>query len=356
LTDSPPTKEDIMARTRPLVAAIAAATLLLTGCGSGGDGGGGKLTYEDSPLSKYLSEIFSGGLSPDATTQERQEYYDEQQRRTEELVAQCMTKEGFEYVPNTSNGGTVVSDDGDQMWRPDDRDWVEKYGYGAVNNPWQEQNDAQGPEATEPPPDPNQPYVDSLTEAEQQAYYEALWGKQTEPDPSADPDQPQEYNWENGGCYGWAQHEVSGDNPWELDENKPIIDAIQKFYETMQSSPEFTKLDADWSACMTEAGFSGFKTQSEAQNSIYEMINKYWENGSQGEGEQDPNFGTIKDPAYAEIAEQELPLAVADLDCREKTDYRQQQLRIQFAAEEQFIADHKEELDAMKVRAAQTKK
>jgi hypothetical protein len=47
---------------------------------------------------------------------------------------------------------------------------------------------------------------------------------------------------------------------------------------------------------------------------------------------------------------------VADLGCREKTDYRQQQLKIQFAAEEQFIADHKEELDALKARAEQSQK
>ncbi len=342
-----------MARTSSFVALIAASTLALTGCGGGGNGGDGQLSYEDSPLSKYLSSVFTNGLSPDATQQEQQEFYNEQNRKTEELVAQCMTKEGFEYVPNTSNGSVTIGDDG--MWRPDDRDWVEKYGYGAINNPWQEQNGGET-QATEPPADPNQPYVESLTEAEQQAYYEALWGKPQEPDPDADPNEPQEWRWEDGGCYGWAQHEVQGENPWEQDENKPIIEALQKFWETMQSSPEFTKLDADWSTCMTEAGHGGFKTQYEAQDSIYQLINKYWENAPQGEGEWDPNFGTVKDPEYAKIADQELPLALADLTCREKTDYRQQQLRIQFAAEEQFIADHKEELDAMKARAEQAQK
>ena len=345
-----------MPRTRPLVALIAAATLALSGCG-GDVIGGGELTYEDSPLSKYLSAIYSGGLSPDATQQEQQEYYNEQNRRTEELVAQCMAKEGFEYVPNTNNGGVVIStdDDGENMWRPDDRDWVEKYGYGAVNNPWQEQAETQQPEASAPPADPNQPYIESLTEAEQQAFYEALWGKQ-EVDPDADPNEPQEWRWEDAGCYGWAQHEVQGDNPWEQAENKQIIDAIQKFYETLQSHPDLAKLDAEWSACMTEAGFSGFRTQQDAQNSIYDLINKYWENAPQGDGEWDPNFGTVKDPEFAKIADQEIPLALADLTCREKTDYRQQQLRIQFTAEEQFIADHKEELDAMKARAEQTQK
>ncbi|MGC3953869.1 MAG: hypothetical protein QM804_06390 [Propionicimonas sp.] len=343
-----------MAPTRTLVALFAAATLTLTGCGAVGNGDDGKLDYQDSPLSKYLAEVFNNGLSPDATPQEQQAYYDEQNRQTEKLVAECMTEQGFEYIPNTSNSGVVVGDDeGENLWRPDERDWVEKYGYGAVNNPWQEKNRDE-PEPTAPT-DPNEPYVQALTEAERQAYYEALWGKGQEVEPGQE-DQPQEYDWTKAGCYGAAQHEVQGDNPWEQEENKPIIEALQKFWTDMPNDPAYAKLDADWAACMTEKGFGGFKKQMEAQDSIYQLINKYWEGAPQGEGEQDPTFGTIKDPEYAKIADQEIPLALADLDCREKTDYRQQQLKIQFAAEEQFIADHKAELDAMKARFEQAKK
>ena len=344
-----------MARTRSFVALIAAAALALTGCGGGGGGGDGKLDYEDSPLSKYLAVLYSGGLSPDATPEEQQQYWNEQNRKIEELVAQCMTEQGFEYVPNNPVVDTPVPiDDSENMWRPDDRDWVEKYGYGAVNNPWQEEGNGPQP-MPEPtmPVDPNQQYVENLTEAEQQAFYEALYGKPIEPRPGEDDVQ---YDWRNQGCYGAAQHEVNGDNPWDLQENKAIIEAINTFYETVQNNPEFAKLDADWAACMTEAGFGGFAKQYDAQDSIYQLINKYWEGVPQTDGEMDPNLGTVKDPEFAKIADQEIPLALADLTCREKTDYRQQQLRIQFTAEEQFIADHKEELDAMKARAEQGRK
>ena len=345
-----------MARTRSFVALIAAATIALTGCGDGAKGGDGKLDYDDSPLSKYLSSIFSGGLSPDATPEEQQAYWNEQQRKTEELVAKCMTEQGFEYFPNNPQVDTPIPVEGDteNMWRPDDRDWVEKYGYGAINNPWQEQGDPTveplpDPEATAPP-NPNDDYVNSLSEAEQQAYYEALYGKQVEPAPGEEPT----YDWRNQGCYGAAQHEVNGESPWEMAENKAIIEAIQKFYEGLQNLPELAKLNGEWAACMTEAGFSGFRKQEDAAQSIYDLQQKYYEDAYKGgEENPDPNIGTMKDPEYAKIAEQEIPLALADLGCREKTDYRQQQLRIQFAAEEQFIADHKEELDAMKARAEQ---
>lgn len=346
-----------MSPVRTLVAAIAAATLTLTGCGAVGLTGDGKLDYEDSPLAKYLSVLYSYGPGPDATAQEQQEFWNEQQRKTEELVAQCMTKEGFEYVPNTNNGGVVFSSDGDDMWRPDDREWVEKYGYGAANSPWQEQQqeqtEQQGDTNPEEYTDPNQPYLDSLTEAERQAYYEALWGKGQELDPDADPNEAQEWNWETAGCQGWAQHEVQGSNPWEQDENKPLVEAVQKFYEGLQNNPAFTELDAAWASCMAEKGFGGFTKQWDAQNSVYELLNAYWQSN---EGPQGEDFGTIKDPEYAKIAETEIPLALADLECREKTDYRQAYLRAQFGAEEQFIADHREELDALIARAEQAKK
>ena len=345
-----------MARTRSFVALIAAATIALTGCAGTVNGGDGKLDWDDSPLQKYLAAVFSGGLSPDATPEEQQAYYAEQQRKTEELVAKCMTEQGFEYIPNNPQVDTPIPvDGGEEKWRPDDRDWVEKYGYGAINNPWQEEGGGPGidpmPEPT-PHTDPNQAYYESLSEAEQQAYQEALYGK---PQEGGTDDEPVEWDWTKAGCYGAAQHEVNGESPWEQKENKPIIDALQKFYEGVQNLPELAKLDADWAACMTEAGFPGFSKQWDAQNSIYDLINKYWENAPQGEGEQDPNFGTPKDPEYAKIAEQEIPLALADLGCREKTDYRQAQMRIQFAAEEQFIADHKEELEALKARAEQSR-
>ena len=346
-----------MIRARSLVALVASAALALTGCAGEPGGGDGKLDYDDSPLSKYLSSIFNGGLSPDATPEEQQQFYNERQRKVEEVVAQCMTEQGFEYVPNNPQVDTPLPVDpgGENMWRPEDRDWVEKYGYGVVNDPWREREEPTAEPAPEPtgPTDPNQAYVESLSEAERNAFYEALYGKQTEPQPGEETD---EYDWRNGGCYGFAQHEVSGDDPWSLAENKSIIDAIQKFYMSLENDPGFVKLDAEWSACMTEAGYGGFKKQADAQESIYQLVNDYWENAPTGEGEQNPNFGTPKDPEYAKIAEQELPLALADLGCREKTDYRQQQLRVQFAAEEQFIADHKEELEAMKARAEQGRK
>ncbi len=146
-----------------------------------------------------MSAIYGGDLSPE----EQQAQFDDQNRQIEEKVADCMVEQGFEYVPNTANGGSVSTDD--VAWEPDDRAWVEQWGYGAVDNPYNEQP---VPEADEYV-DPNADYVASLSESEQTAYYEALNGPQpSEEDQAAMEDGTYDYDWTAAGCYGAAQHEV----------------------------------------------------------------------------------------------------------------------------------------------------
>ncbi|MGC3953882.1 MAG: hypothetical protein QM804_06455 [Propionicimonas sp.] len=344
--------------TSRLLTPLIAAALLMTGCAVAPPGGttgttdGTMLAEKDSPLVKYLSFLFNPGNSPDSSPAEQQAYRNEQEQRRQKVVAQCMTEQGFEYTPFVEGGGTVATGDSDENpWRPDDRDWVEKYGYGATQNPYQ---DIPEPEPNQQV-DPNQAYVESLTEAEQTAYYDALNGKPREVAEGGSDDDAPAWKWEEAGCFGRAYHEIEGKDPWQQEENKPIMAAIQKFFDGVQSGPEFAKLDADWAACMTDAGRPGFAKQPDAQDSIYQLTDQYWKDRSPKDdgSEQDDTLGTMKDPEWAELADQEIPLALADLECREKTDYRQAQLRIRFAAEEEFITDHKAELDAFRKRVEQ---
>lgn len=290
-------------------------------------GGDSELDPRDSPLSSYLNG------QADMSEEEMQEHFTEQQQEIEELVAACMTDEGFEYVPvdQSQNGG--ISFSGDE-WNPDDREWVEQYGYGAVNFPGRDTPVDPEQEFV----DPNQDYVMSLSGSEQAAYYETLYGPQPTEE-EMNEDGGYEYDPLNAGCYGSAQQEVQGADPYSAEENKPLMDALNEFYTDLQNHPALAELNADWSSCMADAGFSGFATQPDAQNSIYDDINAYYE--SQTEPVED-------DPELAAIGERELDLALADLDCREETDYRQESLRIQFELEEQFVQEHKAELEALK--------
>ncbi len=333
-----------MRSTGPL-AAIAATALALTlaGCSTGGN----ELTYEDSPLNEYLTSAFGGDMSPE----EQQKKFEEQQRKQEELMAECMAKEGFEYTPNLQNGGMVIaSDDDDAKWEPDKKSWVEKYGYGIVNNPFNSESGNQPEEYV----DPNQEYLESLSESEQQAFYETAYGVPPEEDEIPE-DGAFEYNWEDAGCQGWAQHELQGEDPWQSDEFAELRDKMSELWSSTQDAAEYKTLNSKWSKCMADAGEPGFKTQMEASQSISDEQGKIYE-AAYGDGTEvdpanieDPN----KSPEMKELGEKEIALALVDLGCREETDYTQSSLKIQFALEEKFIKDNKAELEAFKAAAEQ---
>ncbi|CAH0169516.1 hypothetical protein SRABI76_01244 [Microbacterium oxydans] len=338
-----------MRSTGPLAALAATAMVfVLAGCtGTPGDDG---LTYEDSPLNKYVAAAWGGDLSPE----EQQKQSEENQRKVEELVAECMADEGFEYTPNTDNGGMFASADGD--WEPEKREWVEKYGYGMVNSPF---NERQEEEPAEEYVDPNQDYVQTLSETEQTAFYETLYGASPDED-ELNEDGSYEYRWEDGGCQGWAQHEIDGDDVWQSDEFSEIRTKMEEFWTTTQEAPELADLNAEWAKCMADGGEPGFTKQADASQSIVDEQNALYDaaygDGSEPVDTESPEFVEPSDsPEMKKLGEREIELALVDLDCRKKTSYMEESLKIQFALEEKFIAENKAELDAFKAAAEQSK-
>ena len=334
-------------RTRRLPAALtalAATAVVLAGCSSSSGGGGDDDAERESPLAVYLNAVYGGNLSPE----EQQAQDADRNRQVEEMVASCMQDDGFEYVPSTDGGGVVFSGD-ENGYEPDDRDWVSQYGYGAINYPGDDVRADTGEEYV----DPNGDYVASLSESEQTAFHEALNGPQpTEDEQAAMEDGSYEYDWTTAGCYGAAQHEVfETEDLSESAEFAPLFDQINALYENSGNSPELVALDGEWAECMDAAGHPGFTAQVDAQNSIYDALNELYESlpvDAEGNSSGEPDQA-----ARDAIAEKEIPLALADLDCREETDYRERAEDIQFELEEQFVADHKTELDALLAAAEQ---
>lgn len=322
-----------MSRRAPVIAILPLLALAVTGCGAS-NAPDGVVDAAESPLSKYMMAIY--GISDDEEEWQKQAI--EQSKETETLVAACMGDEGFEYTPQENN----ISFDAGIEWKPDSQEWVEQYGYGSVNFPGRDEQ----PDPEDVPQDPNQDYVASLSESEQAAYYEVLYGVQPTEDELAE-DGSFTTTWEQQGCYGQASHEVQGDDPMQLEKHKPLTDAIQAFWEKSSSAPGLAEIDEAWASCMAEGGYSGFTKQVDAQTSIQDELNAYYE--SQTEFVEN-------DPELAEIGTREIELALVDLDCREKTDYRAKAQKISFALEEQFIADHKSELEALKADAEQGRK
>lgn len=342
-------------RTALLPAAAVAAVVSLAGCGQIG---GGTLSYEDSPLSTYLSAAWGGGI--DVSVEEQQKQLDDQNREIEELTAACMKEAGFEYIPNTSNGATIMS--GDDLWQPDKREWVAQYGFGIFNNPYNEQDMG----STEEYVDPNQEYVASLSESEQSAYYVTLSGEGVTEEQANDPD----FDWStmDNGCQGEASEQVYNSSAQEdlYAQYEPLMDRMSELYTTVQSSAELKELDREWAACMADNGQTGYTRQSELTEKLYEVQNAFYEEQSTAYEDFDFENATEAEiaaldaasdpsstPEWKQQAEEEIELALVDFDCREKLDYTNKSLRLQFDAEEKFIADNKAELEAFRAAAEQ---
>ncbi len=336
-----------MSMSRPLLAlpTLVAAAVLLAGC-TGSPAPSTSDATSSSPLEEYLGAIYGGGGTPE----EQQARLAEEQKKREEVVASCMKEKGFEYTPDLQGAISSLSA-GDDVWNPDDREWVSQWGYGAVDSPGR---DEQG-DPTTTWVDPNADYLDTLSESEKTAFTEALWGRgstdtSTGASTAEGSDEAPVWDWKTAGCQGAAQHEVSGENPLTTDEFAPLLAAINELWQQASTYPGMPEADRDWVACMDDAGYPGFTSQPDAAQSIHSEVSELWNAqgaGSSAEpGEPDP-------AALAEVKEKEIALALADLDCREKTDYSARADKARRDAESAFVTAHKAELDALKAAAAQ---
>lgn len=267
-------------RTAAVAAALITLTLGLAGCGSdGGTNNGGESPSEPElgPLDKYFEQMYGD--------------YDEEQSnadmiRIEELTAECMAELGFQYTPvdYSSQGGMVVSSEADDIpW--DTLEFAEQYGYGATTNPWGDEQPL--PEETgEEWVDPNQEYVETMSETEQQAYWEALYGVQNFDE--TDPEAEYEYNWEDAGCQGAASNEVYGDMGMggSDDEFTALQEDMNAMWEASMADPRIAELNAEWATCMADAGYAGLAEPADAQNLIYEKTNAIYEDAY---ADLDPN-------------------------------------------------------------------
>lgn len=312
------------------VASAVAAMMALAGCSNGGGdgGGGGDLTYEDSPLSEVFAELddFSG-----MSEEEMQAESDRQMMEIEELTAACMAEQGFEYIPvDWSESGGVISAETDVDY--ESREYAEQYGYGITTMYSEDESSSSEEDA---PEDPNQAIVEAMSPAEQEAYYEALYGQMDE-----EPAEGEEISYEPSGCSGEAQMQVYGDQMelWEDPRFEELFEAMDQIYTDAENDPRMAELNTAWSDCMADAGHTDLADPSAAQDSIMTAADGLW---SESEDPSDI------EPEMADLREREIALATADWDCKDSVDYQQTSLEIQFEYEEEFVEEWQADIDAL---------
>lgn len=338
-----------------LAAGAPALLLIATSCG-GAASSESELTWEDSPMSEVYASLFG---DDDRTQEDYERESVDQERRLEELVASCMADEGFDYTPRPVDNGSfaVVDDD----WGSEE--WTQQYGYGITTQYGMEIPE----EEAEQWSDPNEAYLEAMSDSERIAYEEAMWGPPMEIDEAdwdEEGDMSSDYDWESAGCYGAAQHEVyeSGFEEdqamWEDPALEEFFEAYDRAYQEAERDPRIVELNGEWSQCMEDEGFSGLTDTSSAWDLIQDESDRIyteaeelidwesidWENLPDG---TDPHQETMEELGLAELREREIKVAVADYSCQQELNLESEQLKVIFEYEETFVEDHQSEIEQL---------
>jgi len=290
------------------------------------------------PFSTPLDEFLGASIWQNADEVRRAG--DDLNNRREELIAQCMREAGFDYIPDPNSGrwtvGTIVGDE----TQPNSREWVTRYGFGIVSGQWQSRfsnNQRIGS-------DPNEEHFNTLNESEQAAFLIALNGP---PNliPSPNMTEADWANfWRNRGCWGNSQQkafEESSLSQSSNDEFASLFEAINEMWTSVSDSIGMEAIYRDWSDCMADQGHPRFERPYDAAASIAEEFNLL-----QFLGDDDVFAANA-------IRENELELAVTDFNCRESINYQTRRNALFFAAENQFVEDHRSALEAYRAAAEQ---
>src|SRR5665648_532382 len=328
---------------RILAAALGAALVLtLTACG------GGKGPEGNDPETPRLGPIDQ--LFQDTYGDYNQDQANADQMRMEEATAQCMSEQGFDYTPvdySAMSGSMVAPDPSEIQWGT--LEFAKEWGYGITTNPYSDQEQAPvDPEQQWV--DPNQAYVEAMSATEQEAYYLALYGPQS----TQEYVEGEEYvwNWEDAGCQGYAQHEVSPNSMGGQDsEYTALMDEMNAMWESAMADPRLAEIDAGWASCMSDAGYPGLAKVDDAQAQVYAQVEPIWNDayGNMSPDATEADYAAVQEEVDAQVAAitaEEIETAVADFTCRDDVNYTETQTDIYIEYQQEFYDAHKTELEA----------
>jgi hypothetical protein len=238
---------------------VLAALVLVPALGLAACGGDSGTAAEDdlrNPTNSPLAKLLGFDTSPAEQRAKDLEMQD--------VIAECMRGEGWEYTPVDWNAQNSFSDEWEEQME-DPLAYGEKYGYGVVRQ-YELGNDVPDTGGME---DPNWDYVQTLSEDESEQYYASLYGQSPE---ITDPEEFVPPPLEEQGCQGKAQLEVFGDSPWN---NPDISAALEEMYQDMADDPRIADANEAWAACMAEIDESyEWANPDEIWGYLYERLNE----------------------------------------------------------------------------------
>lgn len=227
-----------------------------------------------------------------------------QHQRLESLIADCMKKQGFQYLPATGQDRRTrpaeVLNGRSSVLRPAEevRTFRQKYGFGSVYARLVFPDDpavALGEGEKGDGKDPNADIRTALDNARRRQYDLALTGVTNEPGPTYTP---------SAGCQGEAEAKIW---PGGAEEQKKVQEARERASSAFQTDPAVVAAAQKYADCLREKGYRvPSRTPGEIEVSLYEQALAVEE-------------GSVSKADAAEGLRKEIEAALADLQCR--TDY-----------------------------------
>lgn len=326
----------------------------MTGCGKDGDPSAASSTngQDKSPLSEYMGSDFTGagpggfrvaiGGNDEQPTEEQLA----QRRRVEDAIATCMRSQGFRYVPVPPESNP--KDKFAAAFRLPPDKFAEQYGYGISTIDFS-QADSE---------DPNTSIRNALSPRARAAYDKALNGQQ----------QPQTNDSGGGakvtvrgpgGCRGKAIDQVYGAGTaaskgargaQEMRQFDSLFRDLETLSNRIQNDPKVVAAARTWSDCMADKRQTGLHKPEDAREKVMQRFDQLMgiHPGANKPVTIGPDSLKNVDPAkLATVRRYELAVAKADYDCRQQ-GYDKTYKDVQYAAEREFIADHKNILEQFK--------
>jgi hypothetical protein len=283
---------------------------------------------------------------------------DEQQqmRQVEDLVAGCMRDRGFEYVP-IDPAESHQEDPFAAVYALPPDEFAREYGYGIST--LTTSSDSSEDEVK----DPNMDIREGLSEAAREEYDRALWGETVDATAvGSDAVEPTSQeggepgNSEDQSCYELANEEVYGEGAYDEQQDGADLSEFDGLFEDMQAvrwrienDPRVAEAIRTWSDCLAAAGHGGFTTPEAAQQDVIERMMDLYGSTTVNEGTdaeaQIMNMETdIDEAALRELHDYEVDLASADYECQQQ-HYVEVQREVALALEEQFVEEHRAELE-----------
>lgn len=345
-----------------------AAVVAIAGCG----GGDTQASSDDvsSPLGEFLGEddIFFGDVDED----EAQERFIAEERERQAIIAECMREQGFEYTPTDPEQYVFFGGEGEDGLEYGEDEWIAKYGFGISTQRFSQES--VGPDLVgyddsfdgfDSDSDPNFAYLESLSESEQEAYQEALYGDDAfgEFDDTLSEEEQEaaieDIEWEPSGCEGEAYTEVSSTNRFFTE----FEDELNELYERVEADPRIAEAEQEISDCVADRGldytdmedlYESFESrlselESEVQYPSEELDEDDFAQMSPDELDEIFNQPAIlSDEAKATLAEiqaEEIELAVAVDECGGGFEDQEALYREVVAEyEQQFIDENEDRL------------